>query len=277
VVGESGEEEMGSEITRREVTEVSSTRINNDKPMREGAIQGRRYANIRDICTICGLSFVTERDKIRQSSFASGKFSEVTAPYEMWVDFDVIGHWLEMAPVEPGSRESDAAALIKEHCKPIQPKPLSYDLTDFSDVRRSLALANRAMEEVDRQAGEIASKDLIIACLSPKADSFDRIADLDGQFLVSDVAKKLGIKHAYLKLIITKELNWAYTLRGDTRLRATTRAKEMGFVDYHLHEQTPEGYVIPAQLRVTSKGLTKISDFISQSSNQSPKVRQIGG
>ena len=269
---------MGSEITRREVTEVSSTIIINDKRVREGAIQGRKYANVRDICSNCGLSFVTERDRIRQSSFASGKFSEVTAPYEMWVEFDVVGHWLGMAPVEPGSRESDAATLIKEHCEPVQVKPLSYDLTDPLNFKVILAIAQRAVEDKDKLAEENASKDLIIANLSPKADSYNRIADLDGQFLVSDVAKKLGVKHAYLKLVITKELNWAYTLRGDTRLRATVRAKEMGFVDYHMHEQTPEGYVIPAQLRVTSKGLTKISDYISsQSSNQSPKVRQIGG
>lgn len=269
---------MGSEITRREVTEVSSTIIINDKRVREGAIQGRKYANVRDICSNCGLSFVTERDRIRQSSFASGKFSEVTAPYEMWVEFEVVRPWLGMAPVEPGSRESDAADIIMDSCDPVQLETHSGGLADYSSARGLLALANRMAEEADRQAGEIASKDLIIANLSPKVDSYNRIADLDGQFLTSDVAKKLGVKHAYLKLIITKELKWAYTVRGDTRLRATVPGKEMGFVDYHFHEQTPEGYVIPAQLRVTSKGLTKISDYISsQSSNQSPKVRQIGG
>jgi hypothetical protein len=246
--------------------------------VREGVIQGRRYINVRDVCTESGLSFVTERDRIRQSSFASGKFSEITAPYEMWVESEVIGPWLGMAPVEPGSRESDAADLIRKHCEPIQAKPLGYDLADYSSAKGLLALANRHAEEVEKLAELNASKDLVIAELAPIAESYRLLADKEGLFLISDVAKKFGIPHAHLKLMITKELKWAYTLPGSTLLRISKPAKEKGFVDLHMHPPTPTGFKIDPQVRVTSKGLARISDYISsQSSNQSPKVRQIGG
>ena len=278
MVRKRGEEKVGSEITRREVTEVSSTIIINHRRVREGVIQGRRYINVRDVCTESGLSFVTERDRIRQSSFASGKFSEITAPYEMWVESEVIGPWLGMAPVEPGSRESDAADLIRKHCEPIQAKPLGYDPSDPFNFEVILAIAQRAVEDKKRLVEDNASKDLIIAEFAPMVESYKILADKEGLFLISDVAKKFGIPHAHLKLMITEELKWAFTAPGDPRLRISVSGRKNGFVDLHMHPPTPTGFKIDPQVRVTSKGLARISDYISsQSSNQSPKVRQIGG
>lgn len=264
---------MGSEIIKRKVSEVSPARLSNDRVMREGIMEGRKYANVRDICAMCGLNFLTEVGRIRQSSFASGRFSEVTAPHEMWIDFDAIGHWLDMAPVEPGSRDFDSASKIKEYCSPALTVYPAIDLQDANTLTMLSSVLAQAADEINRKNAEISRINLENAALTVKANALDLIADAeDGAICVSDAAKILKVKIDVLNLYLEEKVKWAFRRKYGKRkgpLVISEIARNKGYVVYHYHPRQPSGHMPDPQMRITPKGMHKLSQDFSGPSPQS--------
>ena len=98
----------------------------------------------------------------------------------------------------------------------------------------------------------------------PKADALDRIATADGSFCISDAAKQLQVrpKDLFAHLQLNK---WIYRRQGTSWLGYQERIQQ-GLLEHKVTEiDKGDGTTrITTQVRLTAKGLTKLSETFTQ-------------
>jgi phage antirepressor YoqD-like protein len=98
----------------------------------------------------------------------------------------------------------------------------------------------------------------------PKAQAFDRIATADGSFCISDAAKQLQVrpKDLFAHLQLNK---WIYRRQGTSWLGYQERIQQ-GLLEHKVTEiDKGDGTTrITTQVRLTAKGLTKLSETFTQ-------------
>jgi hypothetical protein len=255
---------------------VPAKRTTDDPIVKEAAWSGNTYVSVRDVCTATGLNFLTEAERIRTSSFAAGKFRDVTNPREMWVDVSVISSWLNMAPIEPGS-EFDAAKqqiLAKYNTD----EPNGFQLEDTQDLEKVLLAGVELVRQKKQLQIELEATKQKAIEFKGKADLLDKVVECkEGETCIRDTYKALNIEKIYkteqefIDRFLWKQIKWCYRRvyqdgkRGRPIPEAT--AIHRGFVkERKAASPYSEARVFP-QCVITQKGFVWLKEYFSSKSN----------
>ena len=127
------------------------------------------------------------------------------------------------------------------------------DLNNPADLR--MLLANYANDKIELQAQ--------VAELAPKADALDRIATADGSLCVTDAAKALQIRPKDLFSYLSSH-GWIYRRPNSSGYLGYQSKTNMGLLEHKMTTvlRADGSEKVTEQVRVTPKGLTKLSALI---------------
>ena len=99
--------------------------------------------------------------------------------------------------------------------------------------------------------------------LEIKGDAFDRISKSDGSFCITDAAKNLQIKPKDLFSFLQR-IDWIYKRNGNSHWCAYQSKIKAGYIEqktieFHYSDGSTK---IKEQVRITAKGLTKLSEML---------------
>lgn len=129
------------------------------------------------------------------------------------------------------------------------------------DVRNLPQLQTIALQliEVNKEQSEQ------IAVMTPKVEAFDRIANTDGSFCITDAAKTLQMrpKDLFARL---REDRWIYTRAGKSDYVAHAPKLDAGLLEHKTTtvSRTDGSEKSVTQVRVTPKGLAKLAAIFSE-------------
>ncbi|ENU91585.1 phage antirepressor KilAC domain-containing protein [Acinetobacter vivianii] len=140
--------------------------------------------------------------------------------------------------------------LEAQVAKPIDPMQL---LADPHALRNALLTYSEKVIELEQQ----------VEVMQPTVEAFDRIAKADGSFCLRDTANNLQMRQS--DLIKWLQLNgWIYKRPGNTAWHGYSDKLQAGYLEHKTEVITrPDGSEkITEQVRVTPKGLTKLSKLL---------------
>ncbi|ENU24155.1 hypothetical protein F993_01471 [Acinetobacter proteolyticus] len=145
-------------------------------------------------------------------------------------------------------RTFDAVATGK--IQPIDPAKL---FADPHALRNALLTYSEKVIELEQQ----------VEVMQPTVEAFDRIAKADGSFCLRDTANNLQMRQS--DLIKWLQLNgWIYKRSGNAAWHGYSDKLQAGYLEHKTEVITrPDGSEkITEQVRVTPKGLTKLSKLL---------------
>ncbi|WP_113997103.1 phage antirepressor KilAC domain-containing protein [Acinetobacter haemolyticus] len=134
--------------------------------------------------------------------------------------------------------------------KPIDPMRL---LADPHALRNALLTYSEKVIELEQQ----------VEVMQPTVEAFDRIATADGSLCLTDAAKTLQQEpHKFNKWLNLND--WIYKRNGSKHWVAYQDKIKAGYLEHKVKDiQLPDGTIkITEQVRVTPKGLTKLSKLL---------------
>lgn len=134
--------------------------------------------------------------------------------------------------------------------KPIDPMKL---LADPHALRNALLTYSEKVIELEQQ----------VEVMQPTVEAFDRIATADGSLCLTDAAKTLQQEpHKFNKWLNLND--WIYKRNGSKHWVAYQDKIKAGYLEHKVKDiQLPDGTIkITEQVRVTPKGLTKLSKLL---------------
>jgi len=140
--------------------------------------------------------------------------------------------------------------LEAQVAKPIDPMKL---LADPYALRNALLTYSEKVIELEQQ----------VEVMQPTVKAFDRIAKADGSFCLRDTANNLQMRQS--DLIKWLQLNgWIYKRLGNAAWHGYSDKLQAGYLEHKTEVITrPDGSEkITEQVRVTPKGLTKLSKLL---------------
>ncbi|WP_343619600.1 phage antirepressor KilAC domain-containing protein [Acinetobacter proteolyticus] len=140
--------------------------------------------------------------------------------------------------------------LEAQVAKPIDPMKL---LADPHALRNALLTYSEKVIELEQQ----------VEVMQPTVEAFDRIAKADGSFCLRDTANNLQMRQS--DLIKWLQLNgWIYKRLGNAAWHGYSDKLQAGYLEHKTEVITrPDGSEkITEQVRVTPKGLTKLSKLL---------------
>lgn len=114
-------------------------------------------------------------------------------------------------------------------------------------------------------AAMIEEKNTLIAQLQPQADALDRIATFsDGSLTITDAAKSLQVKPQMLFSFLSAN-KWIYRRMGTSWIAYQDKLQQ-GLLEHKITtvERSDGSEKLTQQVRVTSKGMAKLSTIIGQ-------------
>jgi len=140
--------------------------------------------------------------------------------------------------------------LEAQVAKPIDPMKL---LADPHALRNALLTYSEKVIELEQQ----------VEVMQPTVEAFDRIATADGSLCLTDAAKTLQQEpHKFNKWLNLND--WIYKRNGSKHWVAYQDKIKAGYLEHKVKDiQLPDGTIkITEQVRVTPKGLTKLSKLL---------------
>lgn len=140
--------------------------------------------------------------------------------------------------------------LEAQVAKPIDPMKL---LADPHALRNALLTYSEKVIELEQQ----------VEVMQPTVEAFDRIAKADGSFCLRDTANNLQMRQS--DLIKWLQLNgWIYKRPGNAAWHGYSDKLQAGYLEHKTEViNRPDGSEkITEQVRVTPKGLTKLSKLL---------------
>nr|WP_314367675.1 phage antirepressor KilAC domain-containing protein [uncultured Acinetobacter sp.] len=140
--------------------------------------------------------------------------------------------------------------LEAQVAKPIDPMKL---LADPHALRNALLTYSEKVIELEQQ----------VEVMQPTIEAFDRIATADGSLCLTDAAKTLQQEpHKFNKWLNLND--WIYKRNGSKHWVAYQDKIKAGYLEHKVKDiQLPDGTIkITEQVRVTPKGLTKLSKLL---------------
>lgn len=140
--------------------------------------------------------------------------------------------------------------LEAQVAKPIDPMKL---LADPHALRNALLTYSEKVIELEQQ----------VEVMQPTVEAFDRIATADGSLCLTDAAKTLQKEpHKFNKWLNLND--WIYKRNGSKHWVAYQDKIKAGYLEHKVKDiQLPDGTIkITEQVRVTPKGLTKLSKLL---------------
>ena len=127
------------------------------------------------------------------------------------------------------------------------------DLNDPAQLRQLLLSYNEKHEQLTKQVEE----------LLPAQDELDRIAQADGSFCITDTAKLLQMRPKDL-FIWLQENGWIYRRRGGSSFLGYHSKTSTSLLEHKVTTvlRADGSEKVTEQVRVTSKGLVKLSALI---------------
>ncbi|WP_198078792.1 phage antirepressor KilAC domain-containing protein [Acinetobacter calcoaceticus] len=137
--------------------------------------------------------------------------------------------------------------------KPVDPMQL---LADPNLLRNALLTYSEKVIELEQK----------VEVMQPTVEAFDRIATADGSLCLTDTAKALQMRPKdFISLLNRKQ--WIYKRAGTTHYLGYQDKVQSGYLEHKVMEVTRgDGSTkITEQVRVTPKGLTKLSKLLGSS------------
>lgn len=134
--------------------------------------------------------------------------------------------------------------------KPVDPMQL---LSDPNVLRNALLTYSEKVIELEHE----------VEVMQPTVEAFDRIATADGSMCLTDAAKALQQEpHKFNKWLHMND--WIYKRNGSKHWVAYQEKIKAGYLEHKVKDiQLPDGTIkITEQVRVTPKGLTKLSKLL---------------
>lgn len=134
---------------------------------------------------------------------------------------------------------------------------------------RQTPLIPQSLPEALRLAADLAEKNTQleheVAEAKPKVAALDRIATADGSLCVTDAAKQLQIQPKKLFLWLQQN-QWIYRRPGKAAWIGYQHRIQQGLLEHKISIFTKDDGTeqTTSQVRITPKGLTKLSDALSQ-------------
>ncbi|ENX41528.1 phage antirepressor KilAC domain-containing protein [Acinetobacter sp. NIPH 2100] len=140
--------------------------------------------------------------------------------------------------------------LEAQVAKPIDPMKL---LADPHTLRNALLTYSEKVIELEQQ----------VEVMQPTVEAFDRIATADGSLCLTDTAKALQMRPKDLISWLNQK-QWIYKRTGSAHYLGYQEKVQSGYLEHKVTEITRgDGSAkITEQVRVTSKGLTKLSKLL---------------
>ncbi|MEN5171472.1 phage antirepressor KilAC domain-containing protein [Acinetobacter higginsii] len=140
--------------------------------------------------------------------------------------------------------------LEAQVAKPIDPMKL---LADPHALRNALLTYSEKVIELEQQ----------VEVMQPTIEAFDRIATADGSFCLTDTAKALQMRPKDLISWLNQK-QWIYKRTGSAHYLGYQEKVQSGYLEHKVTEITRgDGSAkITEQVRVTPKGLTKLSKLL---------------
>lgn len=140
--------------------------------------------------------------------------------------------------------------LEAQVAKPVDPMQL---LSDPNLLRNALLTYSEKVIELEQK----------VEVMQPTVEAFDRIATADGSLCLTDTAKALQMRPKdFISLLNRKQ--WIYKRAGATHYLGYQDKVQSGYLEHKVMEVTRgDGSTkITEQVRVTPKGLTKLSKLL---------------
>ncbi|MCG2572402.1 phage antirepressor KilAC domain-containing protein [Acinetobacter sp. ME22] len=141
--------------------------------------------------------------------------------------------------------------LEAQVAKPIDPMQL---LSDPNLLRSALLTYSEKVIELEQK----------VECMQPTVAAYDRIATADGSLCLTDAAKALQMRPKdFIGLLNQKQ--WIYKRTGASHYLGYQEKVQSGYLEHKVTEVTrSDGSTkMTEQVRVTPKGLTKLSKLLS--------------
>lgn len=140
--------------------------------------------------------------------------------------------------------------LEAQVAKPIDPMKL---LADPHALRNALLTYSEKVIELEQQ----------VEVMQPTVEAFDRIATADGSLCLTDAAKALQLRPKDLISWLNQK-QWIYKRAGASHYVGYQEKVQSGYLEHKVKDiQLPDGTIkITEQVRVTAKGLTKLSKLL---------------
>ncbi|ENU24206.1 hypothetical protein F993_01522 [Acinetobacter proteolyticus] len=140
--------------------------------------------------------------------------------------------------------------LEAQVAKPIDPMKL---LADPHALRNALLTYSEKVIELEQQ----------VEVMQPTVEAFDRIATADGSLCLTDTAKALQMRPKDLILWLNQK-QWIYKRTGSAHYLGYQEKVQSGYLEHKVTEITrgDGSNKITEQVRVTPKGLTKLSKLL---------------
>lgn len=221
------------EIAELVETEHRNVKLSIERLMKKGVIQHSSMANFEKINNL-GLKITVA---IYQFVGEQGKRDSIIVVAQLCPEFTarLVDRWQEL--------ESQVA-------KPIDPMKL---LADPHALRNALLTYLEKVIELEQQ----------VEVMQPTIEAFDRIATADGSLCLTDTAKALQMRPKDLISWLNQK-QWIYKRTGSAHYLGYQEKVQSGYLEHKVTEITRgDGSAkITEQVRVTPKGLTKLSKLL---------------
>lgn len=140
--------------------------------------------------------------------------------------------------------------LEAQVAKPVDPMKL---LADPHALRNALLTYSEKVIELEQQ----------VEVMQPTVEAFDRIATADGSLCLTDAAKALQLRPKDLISWLNQK-QWIYKRAGASHYVGYQEKVQSGYLEHKVKDiQLPDGTIkITEQVRVTPKGLTRLSKLV---------------
>ncbi len=221
------------EIAELVETEHRNVKLSIERLMKKGVIQHSSMTNFEKINNL-GLKITVA---IYQFVGEQGKRDSIIVVAQLCPEFTarLVDRWQEL--------EAQVA-------KPIEPMKL---LADPHALRNALLTYSEKVIELEQQ----------VEVMQPTVEAFDRIATADGSLCLTDTAKALQMRPKDLISWLNQK-QWIYKRTGSAHYLGYQEKVQSGYLEHKVTEITRgDGSAkITEQVRVTPKGLTKLSKLL---------------
>lgn len=221
------------EIAELVETEHRNVKLSIERLMKKGVIQHSSMVKVENKQSLSPNKFTN----VYQFTGEQGKRDSIIVVAQLCPEFTarLVDRWQEL--------EAQVA-------KPIDPMKL---LADPHALRNALLTYSEKVIKLEQQ----------VEVMQPTVEAFDRIAKADGSFCLRDTANNLQMRQS--DLIKWLQLNgWIYKRPGNIAWHGYSDKLQAGSLEHKTEVITrPDGSEkITEQVRVTPKGLTKLSKLL---------------
>lgn len=214
-------------------------------------LTGKRHDNVRRTIETLAESGVIALPQIEEVKIQRARRSETVMAYVFSGEQGKRDSYVVVAQLSP----EFTARLVDRWQELEQRQPVAIDVRNLPQLQ-TIALQ---LIEVNKEQSEQ------IAAMAPKVEAFDRIADADGSFCLTDGAKALQMR----PIDLTRELqamDWIYRRPGNNHWVGKSVQTQQNLLTHKVTTGSRADGTewVSEQVRITPKGLAKLAARFSE-------------